>query len=239
MWAKTHEAFKYIYENHFDDADWFMKADDDTFVVLENLRYLLYQYSSDFPVYFGQVLKESVSTKINTQKTLFSNFKIKLYMAGGSGYVLSKESLQRFYKKGVLENKCPIDENNEDLMLGFCMKKLKVIAGDSRDNLMRERFFQFQPDIALPDHPKDPGFWYHTYTWFQLRYGQKRCCSDTLVSTHYVTPQEMYLYEYLIYKVQVNGFESIYDEQLPKKISHAEFWKNVDDGKIENKFQNV
>merc|ERR1719481_1925437 len=81
LWTKTMQAFQYIYRHHLGDADWFLKADDDTYIIVENIRYMLMDKNASQPVYFGHKFKPYVDQG---------------YFSGGAGYVMSKESLKRF-----------------------------------------------------------------------------------------------------------------------------------------------
>lgn len=50
VWGKEKAMFQYVYKNHFHNYDWFYKGDDDTFAIVENLRYLTTQFSNEDPL---------------------------------------------------------------------------------------------------------------------------------------------------------------------------------------------
>ena len=121
-----------MYDHHFEDADWFMKADDDTYVIMENLRYFLSQQNYTQPVFFGH---------------RFKPFLKQGYTSGGAGYVLSKEALRRYGETGFGNDKvCHEDWGAEDLEIGKCMQHLGVTLKPSVDVTGRSRFHSLKVD---------------------------------------------------------------------------------------------
>ena len=111
LWEKTKLAFRYVYNNYLDKHDWFMKADDDTYVVVENLRYMLKDVDPNKPYYLGRRFKPYVKQG---------------YMSGGGGYVLSRQALKLFIEEGLDKNKhgCRAHEHGgaEDVNMGESKK---------------------------------------------------------------------------------------------------------------------
>lgn len=208
LWGKTKRAFQYIYQHHMNDADWFMRADDDTYVIMENLRYFLYAYSTENPIHFGYKMSSAVKQG---------------HFNAGAGYVLSKEALRRFNERALLDAKgCrTLDDGGiEDIEMGKCMETVGVLAGDTRDDLGRGRFFLNTPEAHLIPGNKDAGFWYWRHMWYKSDEGLD-CCSDNAITFHNIGPKTMYVLDYLIYHLRPYGIVA-YPQVLPKKVNFTE-----------------
>ncbi|XP_030244992.1 glycoprotein-N-acetylgalactosamine 3-beta-galactosyltransferase 1-like [Drosophila navojoa] len=206
LWGKTKEAFTYFYENKLHEADWFMKADDDTYVFVENMRHMLYPYSPDMPIYFGYNFK-----------LFYSPFGNASYMSGGSGYVLSREALRIFVHGLNDSSKCRQEDNHaEDVEMGVCLYNLGVLAGDSRDSTLRNRFFPMAPYTLLMSKYNGLDFWLFRYAYYNPR-ACRNCLSDYPVAFHYVSPEDLYVYDYFCYELELYERPQV-QERLPEKI---------------------
>nr|KAI8743201.1 glycoprotein-N-acetylgalactosamine 3-beta-galactosyltransferase 1-like [Biomphalaria glabrata] len=173
---KTRQAFHYIYRHHYNDADWFMKANDDTYVIVENLRYFLSRQNSSEPVYFGHRLN------------------IGEFNSGGCGYVLSKEALRRFGQNA--SSLCQQKSLYEDVDMGLCMKRLGVRIGETSDPLGRMRFYAFKLEFFLL---RD------NYNSTDLMEKGRERISNYAISFHKLTPRMMLYTDLYIYHIQRFG----------------------------------
>ena len=128
--VKQRLALDHVYQKYLNDFDWFYKADDDTYVIVENLRQFLASKNASDPVYFGHHFKAVV--------------KPSGYLSGGSGYVFSREALRRWGTRP--DGAYPLNHSTgNDVWMGEAMQMLGVRVGDSRDEMGLERFYVLRP----------------------------------------------------------------------------------------------
>ncbi|XP_063695660.1 glycoprotein-N-acetylgalactosamine 3-beta-galactosyltransferase 1-like [Culicoides brevitarsis] len=207
LWKKTKLSFQHAYEHHLKDYDWFLKADDDTYVIMENLRYYLYQYPTELPLLFGYQFRRN-------------------FMSGGAGYILSREAVRIFNEKALKDKeKCSqSDDGAEDAEMASCLSAFNVTFGDTRDEFLKERFFPLDLDFLLNEEFTDKDFWYYTDAQYVHNETGLECCSNTAIAFHYESPVHMLVFEYLLYHMKKNQIQ-LKIPDLPKKFS-------VDDTKI-------
>ena len=92
LWCKTQKGIIYGVDTYRDGWDWMLKADDDTYVIMDNLKYLLSQHDPNEPIWFG------------CQFALGGDHNQK-YMSGGTTYSLTQTliNILFYFRRGLCE----------------------------------------------------------------------------------------------------------------------------------------
>ncbi|KAH8849925.1 Glycoprotein-N-acetylgalactosamine 3-beta-galactosyltransferase 1 isoform 2 [Schistosoma japonicum] len=206
LWSKMRAILRYVYQ-YRNDYDYFLKTDDDTFVVMENLRSILYQHNPNDPFMMGY------------------NFPYRAkngYFSGGAGYVLSKEALKRIVEQAIDKHpSCPTyDEDKEDVKMSICGQAVGVKLYHMADlngtfpftwrrELRNHYLFQWRSlegeFLNLIRQTKSPTISKYSTTTpktYDHLHDPSDLLSDYLVSLHYIRPFYMYLLEFILYHLR-------------------------------------
>lgn len=179
MWPQSQAAWRYIYNHHIDDGDWFIKADTDSYLLVDNMRRFLASLDPSQPHYTGRV-----------------NLHASLPYVSGSAIVLNRKALLLLGTQ--LADCAPRYHGMEDVALGRCLASLSPpITPTISTEDGRERFLVFQPKHMLTARRDNPKFeWYFRNQPADTQEGL-RCCT-TPVSFHFLRkPIDMYQLEFL------------------------------------------
>jgi glycoprotein-N-acetylgalactosamine 3-beta-galactosyltransferase len=104
----------------YNKYDWFLKADDDTYIFVDHLREFIANKNSSVAYKFG--------------------YNLKTWQSGGAGYLLSNKSLNEIGSKLSSDYKFCQNKGIEDKDIAVCFHKLGIQPSQSIDEQGRERF---------------------------------------------------------------------------------------------------
>ena len=132
-WQAMLEILEYIHNKRVaTNHDWILFAEEDTYVIMENLNYFLSIYNASVPCYFGHAYR-GWGFSFNDD---------------GPGYVLSRAALrklQNFISKGH----CRWQKSDSAMVLGQCLSDVGIEPQDTRDNQGRARFLPRDPQSLI------------------------------------------------------------------------------------------
>ena len=198
LWQKHRRTLKYLHETYGQDFDWFLKADTDTYVIVENLRQHLTSLEvmalvEVVPLSVGRrfVLPASREHSVFLDRDLLltPNPHRLIYNSGGAGYAFNRLYLETFMANFNTEGCVLNPQVPEDFAFGFCMaREAQVFPRVTRDAQDRERFHAMNPRKVWNGAP----YWLASY---QVGLGGPLSGLDAFakdsISFHYMTVDAM------------------------------------------------
>lgn len=183
MWLMMRKAYKYAFDKYRDQYNWFFLARPTMFAIMENLKYFLLKKDPSQPFYLGHTIKSGDLEYVSVE----------------GGIVLSIESMKRLNSLLGIPEKCPeqggmIWKISEDKQLAVCLKYAGVFAENAEDSEGKDVFNTKSVGLfikeAMSNHPN---------------LVVEGCCSDMAVTFNGLTPNQMHVMMYGVYRLRAFG----------------------------------
>uniref|UniRef100_A0AC35TXV2 N-acetylgalactosaminide beta-1,3-galactosyltransferase n=1 Tax=Rhabditophanes sp. KR3021 TaxID=114890 RepID=A0AC35TXV2_9BILA len=191
-YGKVREGIIKAWEKHGDKYDWYLKADDDTFLIMENLRMFLINKNPNEIQFHGHRY---------TYKRQGKTFD---FHHGGASYVISKTTVKLLVTKGFPKYCRKQADGFDDREIGHCLRKMKVYPHETRDLNKKLVFVPGNP-LQFATLQKNEKFdLFHWKNLIKFPKG-KDSLSEYPISFHYISADMFYALEYLLYNANVVG----------------------------------
>ena len=190
IWEKSWKMWQYVGTHHLEDAEWFLKIDDDTFFSPINFKGFARYFNPNRKWYLGSTLMH----KWKQRNVVFN---------AGACYALSRGALEAvipiFKTEPFLLRKAPKyakwlclqrDGPYEDHTMGVCLHSIGIDPVNTLDREYRERFSLFKESAHYDlKRETEPNMWYWKEKPLELKEGEE-CCSDKMIAFHGYKHQE-------------------------------------------------
>lgn len=233
IWDKLLQAVRQVLDGSLVDKhhpndfnfDWILKADDDTYVIMENLLSFLANVTIDDPKeprIYGRTMAWPRLKRFQTMNGWFGDplnrdfgkrFYSKLsadetlrFSHGGPGYIMNRAYAQRLV--GAYFNNFNTTNNNDiDAVQGEVAEDIANAVTMLYHGIRPRSTFDLDTGKERM-HPESPQTMYADPIWMErMHHGMKgsvhgpgeKCCSPTSISYHYVADFQMRLLDYQLY----------------------------------------
>ncbi|XP_069111076.1 glycoprotein-N-acetylgalactosamine 3-beta-galactosyltransferase 1-like [Argopecten irradians] len=191
--SRIQNVISIIRKHHINNYDWFLIATDETYVIMENLRYFLSNKDPTAPILYGRVnpLKQVTFKKVGLPWQ---------YNTSNMGFVMSKEAVKRVADIDYSNIPCNSHVTG-DAYQDLCMDVAGVIPGSTKDQDGREMFncvpLEHLGIVSLPENE-------------ELGTTGKVTVSDYAISFCMVNAAKQFGLEYHTYHLKPYGVEKLH-----------------------------
>jgi glycoprotein-N-acetylgalactosamine 3-beta-galactosyltransferase len=174
--------WQYAIQTYVNRFDYVMKADIDTYMLMDHLYEYLSTFNHTDPLYIGRVFK-------------VGGRDLRHVFVAGASVTLSASALS-IMNTSMIEHEhdpnhaCSLKSwlstgHSDDVALARCLKVNGILPVDTRDDRGRERFMVFNVDrMENPKVNRGPRWWYHDYSLPPALFGRE-CCSAQAIAFHF------------------------------------------------------